>query len=203
MDSPEKYFLTQPDEAHRPLGELPVSREAVIRIVQKHWAGPGRYTFVREVSDPQHGDLEITDIAVSTQTIDRLWITYLTPASASLATSNDILFYLQAVTGIGSHVPLQLSIDIYEDTPDCERNFAWLSLEDHSGASVAEFGLEVRDRLSLSERSESCSRAVHVCQLPTFRSAFRFVSIACEAFRCDKVRFRSFPLNSTSVSWFC
>jgi hypothetical protein len=142
------------------------------------------------------------DIAISAQTIDRLGIIYLTSASASIATSNDIVFYLHSVASIDSRIPIQLFIDIYEDTPDCEQNFAWLSLEDPSGASVAEFGLEVRDRLSLSKHSESGSKAVYLCQLPTFRSAFRFVSIACEAFRCNKVRFRSFPLNSISVDWF-
>jgi hypothetical protein len=197
METPETFFLMQPDGARLSLERLPTSRESVIHRVQQAWAGPGEYAFVREVCDPECGALDITEIALTAYPDSQLGITRLTPASAALATSDDIFLYLRANAGDANGAPLQLSVSTYEDSPH-----VWLCLEAPSGGRVAEFGLEVRDRFYLSGQSESSARAIYVCEVPTCRSVFRFISIACEAFRCDYVRCLSYPLNSTSADWF-
>lgn len=197
MEVPETFVLVQPDGTDLPQERLPTSRESAIHRVQQAWEGPGEYAFIREVRDPECGALNITEIALSTYPDDQLGITRLTPASSTLATSDDIFMYLRAKTSLANGAPLQLSVSTYEDSPH-----TWLCLEAPSGERVAEFGLEVRDRLSLSGQSESSARAIYVCEVPTCRSVFRFVSIACEAFRCDNVRCLSYPLNSTSADWF-
>ena len=197
MDSSERILLVLPDRANQPLARLPASREIALRMVQQTWVGAGEYAFVREVNDPEYGTLDITEIAVSAYPDGQLGITRLTPARAMIATSDDISLYLRAKTGITKELPIQLSVCSYEESP-----FAWLYLETRSGEYVAEFGLEARNRLHLSDQPESSSRALYTCELPTCRSVFRFVSIACEVFRCDRIRFRSFPLNSTSDDWF-
>lgn len=202
MESPETLSLTKPDGTCQMLNALPASREAAIDQIQRTWAGPGAYTFVREVSDPDGGEVRITEIVFSTYTGGEVGITVLATGCGITATVQDISRYLQDITGVAGDTPLQLSLDIYEDAPDCESNYAWLCLEDPSGTTVAEFGLAVRNRLSLPKRSESPTEPVYVCEFPTFRSAFRFIEIACETFRCDNVRFRSYPLNSGSDDWF-
>lgn len=181
---------------------LPTSRDEAICIARHNWSGLGEYTFIREVFDPECDAVDLTEISVSAYANGELGIIGLETASAIAATANDIALYLREMTGLSGGRAIRLSLDIYDDTPDSERNIAWLCLEDFSGENVAEFGLEVRNRLSLPMQSESSDKAIYVCELPTFRSAFRFISIAVEIFRCDNARIRSFPLNSRSADWF-
>jgi hypothetical protein len=184
------------------LESLPTSRDEAICIARHNWSGLGEYTFIREVVDPGCDAVDLSEISLSAYANGELGITGLITASAITATANDIALYLREVTGLSGDKMIRLSLDIYDDAPDFERNTAWLCLEDSSGKSVAEFGLELRNRLLLPMQPESSGKAIYICELPTFRSAFRFVSIACELFRCDKVKIRSFALNSQFSSWF-
>jgi hypothetical protein len=202
LDSHETFLLVSPDGACRSLTALPTSRDEAIDLIHRARVGLGTYTFARDVSDPDGGEIRIVEIAISTYAGEELGLTHLTMGGCVVATAQDISRYLQAVTGGSGESPLNLSLDVYEDDPDCEGNYAWLCLEDSSGRKVAEFGLAVRNRLSLPRQPESPTDPVYVCEFPTLRSAFRFVEIARETFRCDYVRFRSYPLNSRSAGWF-
>lgn len=202
MNVSDQISLTKPDGIRQALETLPMSRADAIHITQQACTGFGTYTFVREVTDPLCGEMDLTEVVVSAYDSGQFGITQLASDSTITATSHDITLYLLDVVENSRNMPLQLSLDVYEDTPDCEYGLAWLCFEDSSGHSIAEFGLEVRDRLSLPVRSKPMSKPVFLCDLPTFRSAFRFVSIACDAFCCSNVRIRSFPINLRSVDWF-
>lgn len=196
------FSLVNPDGASRSLTALPTSRDEAIDLVQRAWVGPGTYTIARDVLDQDGDEIRIVEIAFSTYAGGELGITDLIMGCGVAATAQDISRYLHAVTGDAGESPLNLSLDVYEDDPDFEGSYAWLCLEDSAGRKVAEFGLAVRNRLSLPRQPEPPSDPVHVCEFPTLRSAFRFVDIARETFRCDYVRFRSYSLNSRSADWF-
>ncbi len=202
MDLPETISLVGPDGTHWSLETLPTARKDAIRMVRSAWIGPGRYAFVRRISDPDCGEIDLTEIIVSAYTNGELGITGLTAFSTLKATSHDISLYIRGITGLDGNTPVRLLLDVYEDAPDHERNIAWLSVENLSGNIVAEFALEVHDRLTLPEKPESPTGTIFACELPSFRSAIRFVSIACESFHCENVRIRTFPLNAQSADWF-
>lgn len=203
MHSSEKLSLVMPDGTSQALKHLPLSRADAIHTVRQFWAGTGRYSFVRQTPDPVCGEVEISEVVVSAYQGGEVAITGLASGAAFDATSADIAQYLRAAARLPD-CKLQLSIDVYANRPadDFERNNIWLSVEEPSSIALAEFLLNPCGQLSLGDESESRAKPVFFCELPSFRSALRFVDIACEVFHCEHVHVRSFPLNSESVNWF-
>ncbi len=173
-----------------------------MNVVHHAARGPGLYTFVRDLLDPDCGEIEVCEITVSVYPDGESGIVGLIGGGEILAAPRDIILYLRSMASTASGTVSCLWLNIYDDDPDFEHNRVWLCAEKSSGERLAEFSLEVCDRLILQNESESSSASIFVCGLPSLRSVFRFVSIACVFFQCEDVRVRSLPLSSESGDWF-
>ncbi len=198
----DELFLLCSDGKNLPLAILPASRSLAFDLVKKAWTGPGKYSFTRVINNPEHEKIELTCLTVTTYLHGELGITALALGSTISATSRDITLYLQEACSWTKDTPVRLSLDIYEDAS--ERNTAWLNILNSSGSCIAEFGLRPTGALNLPQKSKPEARAdfLYELELPSCRSIFRFVSIACELFHCGGIQINPIPLNSRSTEWF-
>ncbi|KAF0804364.1 hypothetical protein A6D6_03101 [Alcanivorax xiamenensis] len=182
-------LLQRPNAVDWALHELPASRDAAIEQVNVVWTGPGAYTFIQEAHDPDSGENTTVEMTLTAYAKGEFGLTELSPGNGVDAIREDITRYLKAVAGDPSESAITLTLNTYDNTPDCRPPRASLSLENAAGETIGEFRLTVGHRLRLSRESESPNDPVYVCELPTLRAVFRFVQIARDTFHCDHVEF--------------
>ncbi len=205
----ERLVLNYPDGVEVALQRLPDTRHEALAWVSERTGSPvmpGRYRYVRRITDATAGEIDITEIAVDVYPCGRAGMTALANRAKCEVTAEDIEMYLQWVKDIvGIHPPVIPALLAYAGNPraDIEQDSVWLVLEAPSGETRAEFLLVPTGKLWLTNTTESKITPVYRCELPSVRSLLRFAVITQAVLSVGHpLHVRSIPLNEESLNWF-
>lgn len=205
----EHLVLNYPDGAEAALQRLPNTRHEALAWVSEGMGSsvmPGRYRYVRRITDSNADEIDITEIAVDVYPRGRAGMTALANRAKCEVTAEDIEMYLQWVKDIaGIHPPVIPALLAYAGNPraDIEQDSVWLVLEAPSGETRVEFLLVPTGKLWLANTTESKITPVFRCELPSVRSLLRFAVITQAVLGADyPIHVRSIPLNENSLNWF-